>query len=67
MRSARLGGLSLLLETPAVPIVRLSTPGLFGVASSRGGTRRYTVNATPGAGSCVAARQPRPFSFRGFL
>jgi hypothetical protein len=62
-RAAELRAVKLLLDTPAVPVVRLSTPGLFSVASSRGGTERHTVNLGQYPPSCtcpwhLAKRQP---------
>jgi hypothetical protein len=53
VRATKLRGLDLLLETPAIPVVRLGTRGQFSVASSRGGMRRYIVNLGQDPPSCT--------------
>ncbi|HEV2317751.1 MAG TPA: SWIM zinc finger family protein [Thermoplasmata archaeon] len=60
-RVAELRAVALLINAPAVPVVRLSGRGLFSVASSRGGKKRYTVDIGQDPPSCVCPW----FRFRG--
>ncbi len=42
-----------MLNAPAVPVRRSDKPGLFSVASARGGPKRYTVDLGQDPPSCT--------------
>ena len=55
-RAPELRALALLLASPATPVVRTDKPGLFSVASARGGPKRYTVDLGQDPPSCTCPR-----------
>jgi SWIM zinc finger len=68
-RAPELRAIALLLGAPATPVIRTDKPGLFSVASARGGPKRYTVDLGRDPPSCTCPRyqwvarlgeEPRP-------
>lgn len=55
-RAAELRAIVLLLNTRAVPVVRVGAPSQFSVASSRGGPKRYLVDLGQDPPSCTCPR-----------
>ena len=60
-RAAELRAVALLMHTPSVPVTRSDRPGLFSVASTRGGSKRFTGDLGQDPPSCTCPW----FRFRG--